>query len=116
VRVVLAADSEHGGEGEPVYRGWASVGDARLQWPELNLEWTATQAFPPARRDVPASWRLRADDGTFDGELHAVSSDMQPGPGPGPLLPVRALFEVVGEVSTSAGDFSVHGLFVHERR
>jgi len=116
VRIILSADSEHGGEVEPVYRGWADLDGTGLQWPELNLEWTATQAFPPSRRDVPASWRVWSANGTLDGELHAISSEIQPGSGPGPLLPVRALFEVVGEISTSEGDFPVHGLFVHERR
>lgn len=113
---VLAADSEHGGEAEPVYRGWGDVGSIQHQWPELHLEWTATQAFPPARRDVPASWRLWSEDGGIDGELHAVSSEMRAGAGPGPLLPVRALLEVVGEIDTAEGDFPVRGLVVHERR
>ena len=116
MRVVLAADSEHGGEVEPSYRGWADLRGAALQWSDLHVDWTDTQAFPPARRDVPASWRIWSSDGTLDGELHAISSDVQAGVGPGPLLPVRALFEVVGEVSTAEGDFPVHGLLVHERR
>jgi len=116
VSVILSADSEHGGDVEPLYRGWAELDGTGLQWPELHVEWTATQAFPPARRDVPASWRVWSDNGTLEGELHAISSEMQPGSGPGPLLPVRALFEVVGEISTSAGDFPIHGLLVHERR
>jgi hypothetical protein len=116
VRVVLAADSEHGGEVPPLYRGWADVNGASRQWPELHVEWTATQGFPPARRDVPASWRVWSDNGTFEGELHALSSDIRAGAGPGPLLPVRALFEVVGQVSTAEGDFPIHGLLAHERR
>jgi hypothetical protein len=29
---------------------------------------------------------------------------------------VRALFEVVGEMDTAAGDFVIRGLMVHERR
>jgi hypothetical protein len=116
VRIVLAADSEQGGEDDPGYRGWAELSDVQHQWPELHLEWTATQAFPPARRDVPASWRLWSEDGGIDGELHAVSSDIRAGVGPGPLLPVRALFEVVGDVATAGGAFAIHGLLVHERR
>ena len=38
----------------------------------------------------------------------------EPGQGPGPLLPVRALFEVTGQIYMSAGNFPVRGLFVHE--
>jgi len=113
---VFASEAEYGGEVEPLYRGWAHLEDRELQWPEVHLEWTATQAFPPARRDVPASWRITSNDPSIRGELHAISSDIRAGTGTGPLLPVRALFEVVGEVSTSEGDFVVHGLIMHERR
>jgi hypothetical protein len=113
---VFAAEAEHEGDIEPIYRGWGDLADRELQWPEVHLEWTATQAFPPARRDVPASWRIWSNDASIDGELHAISSDIRAGAGTGPLLPVRALFEVVGEVSTNEGDFAVHGLLVHERR
>jgi hypothetical protein len=55
-------------------------------------------------------------DGSIEAELEALSAEMQPGEGPGLLLPVRALFEVIGEVSTAEGVFPVHGILVHERR
>jgi len=41
---------------------------------------------------------------------------MQPGEGPGPLLPVRALFEVTGEFAVGEDTYGVHGILVHERR
>ena len=115
-QIVLNADAEHGGEQEPTYRGWGSFEDTTLQWPEIVVDWWRTQAFPPARRDVPIAWRVWSPDGFIEGELEAVSAEIQPGPGPGPLLPVRALFEVQGEVSTVEGTFPVRGLLVHERR
>lgn len=113
---VLAADSEHGGEVEPVYRGWGSHGEEEFQWPEVALTWGRTEAFPPARRDIPVEWELETEDGSVSGRLEAVSAEMQPGDGPGPLLPVLALYEVVGELSTVSGDFPVHGIVVHQRR
>ena len=113
---VLAADEEHGGDAEPLYRGWAEVEDAQLQWPELRVDWRETQAFPPARRDVPVAWRIWSTDGLLEGELRALSSEIDAGSGPGPLLPVRALFEVAGEVATVEGTFEVQGILVHERR
>lgn len=113
---VLAADEEHGGESEPLYRGWADVAGDGLQWPEIRVDWGRTEAFPPARRDVPVEWEIRSADGSIDGELEALSAEIQAGEGPGPLLPVRALYEVVGDLSTSEGDFPVHGIVVHERR
>ncbi|HSG49444.1 MAG TPA: hypothetical protein VLA43_16610, partial [Longimicrobiales bacterium] len=113
---VLAADAEHGGEVEPVYRGWGSHQDGDLQWPEVTMTWERTEAFPPARRDVPVEWRLQSEDGSLRGRLEAVSAEIQPGEGPGPLLPVQALYEVVGELSSDSGDFPVHGILVHQRR
>jgi hypothetical protein len=82
----------------------------------VRVTWTSTQAFPPARRDVPVSWRITSDDGLLNGGLEVVSAEIQPGTGPGPLLPVRALYEVVGELGLAEGTFPVRGLVVHERR
>lgn len=113
---VFAADDEYGGEVEPIYRGWASPENDDLQWPEARVDWRRTEAFPPARRDVPVEWRIWTVDGLVEGELQAVSAEMQSGEGPGPLLPVHALFEVAGEISTVEGTFVVRGLLVHERR
>lgn len=113
---VLAADEEHGGDVQPMYRAWGSHAGAELQWPEVRVEWQRTEAFPPARRDIPVEWAIWSSDGTIQGELEAASAEIQPGEGPGPLLPVRALYEVVGRLSTRGGDFPVRGVLVHERR
>lgn len=115
-RFVLAADDEYGGEAEPLYRAWADLTDSELQWPEVRVGWERAEAFPPARRDIPVAWVVWSADGLIEGELEAVSAEIQPGQGPGPLLPVRALFEVVGNVATAEGSFPVRGLLVHERR
>lgn len=113
---VLAGDVEHGGEVEPLYRGWGTNDDEELQWPEVRVDWTRTEAFPPARRDIPVEWHIWSSDRSIEGDLEAVSAEIQPGEGPGPLLPVRALYEVGGSLTTGDGDFQVHGLVVHERR
>jgi len=113
---VLAADEEHGGELEPLYRGWGDHAGEGLQWPEVRVDWTRTEAFPPARRDIPVEWEIWSSGGTIQGELEAASAEIQPGQGPGPLLPVRALYEVVGHLTTRHGDFPVHGVVVHVRR
>jgi len=113
---VLAADGEYGGDEDPEYRGWGAHADSELRWPDVRLDWRRTEAFPPSRRDVPVEWRIRAESGEVDGELSAVSAEIQAGEGPGPLLPVRAIFEVVGEVRTVDGTFPVRGILVHERR
>jgi hypothetical protein len=116
MRAVLAADSEYGGDTEPVFRGWMDLGSEERLFPDVRVDWEATQAFPPARRDVPVSWRIRSDDETISGDLDVVSSDIEAGTGPGPLLPVRALYSVTGSISTADGSYPVRGLLVHERR
>ncbi len=113
---VLASDVEHGGDADAVYRAWGRFEDEDLHWPDVRVEWERTEAFPPARRDVPVEWRVGSDDVDIQGRLEAVSAEIQAGEGPGPLLPVRALYEVEGRLSTQVGDFRVRGLVVHERR
>ena len=80
------------------------------------MDWDRTEAFPPARRDVPVEWEIRSTDGSLEGDLEALSAEIQAGDGPGPRLPVRALYEVVGELSLDGADFPVRGVVVHERR
>lgn len=113
---VFAADAEHGSEPEPLYRGWGNFSEDDAQWPEVQVEWRRTEAFPPARRDVPVEWSLVSDDGAVEGELTAVSAEIQAGEGPGPLLPVQALYEVEGEVTSGGRRWAVRGILVHERR
>jgi len=115
-RFVLMADEEHDGETDPVYRGWGVANGSDLQWTELYVDWERTQAFPPSRRDVPVAWRVWASDGALEGELRVASADIRAGTGPGPLLPVLALFDVVGDIMTEQGSFAVRGLLVHQRR
>ena len=114
--MILAADIEHGLESEPVYRAWVQRGTEDLLWPEVRVSWSDRQAFPPARRDVPIGWTITSDDGTLAGTLESVTSELEVGEGPGPLLPVRALIEVQGVFSADGGDFPVRGLLLHQRR
>lgn len=116
LQLVLAGDTEHGGESEPIYRAWALHFQEQLQWSEVRIDWLDTQAFPPARRDVPVSWRVSSEDGSIEGRLDVRSAEIQAGAGPGPLLPVLALFEVDGQISSEEGRFPVRGLLVHQRR
>jgi hypothetical protein len=113
---VLAADEEHGRDAEPLYRGWGDLGEEEVAWPEVRVDWRRTEAFPPARRDVPVEWTISSADGSVQGELQAVSAEIRAGEGPGPLLPVRALYEVTGELRGANGSWPVHGVLVHERR
>jgi hypothetical protein len=114
--LVLAADDEHREGADPLYRGWARLGEEDRLWTNVRVAWESTQAFPPARRDVPVSWRIASGDRLLMGALEVVSADIQSGDGPGPLLPVRAMYEVVGEVAMPEGAYPVRGLLVHERR
>ena len=114
---VVAAEAEHGAEGDPAYRAWGA-GDTTepTRWPAVEVTWARNEAFPPARRDVPVSWRVTSEDETLEGTLDAASAEIEAGEGPGPLLPVRALYEVTGELRTEDGTYPVYGILVHERR
>jgi hypothetical protein len=114
--VVLAAGDEHVAEDPPVYRAWADLGEEERIWTDVSVAWTATQAFPPARRDVPVSWRITTAQRQLQGDIELASADIEAGSGPGPLLPVRALYEVTGELSVDGRRYPVRGLLVHERR
>jgi hypothetical protein len=116
MQLVMAADVEHGGEEEPVYRAYANDRRQERVWTDVRVVWTATEAFPPARRDVPVEWRITSEDGSLSGELTRLSSDVQAGTGRGPLLPVRALYEVEGTLRLGGRPYAVRGLLVHERR
>lgn len=116
LRMVLAADIEHGLEREPVYRAWVQRGTEELLWPEVRVSWSGRQGFPPARRDVPTGWTITSDDRTFSGSLESVTSELEAGEGTGPLLPVLGLIEVRGVFSADGGRFPVRGIVLHQRR
>ncbi len=116
LQVVLQGESEHQGEPLPTYRGWARLDLRDLQWSNLNVDWVETNAFQPARRDVPVSWSISSPEGDIQGVLEVTSSDVRAGQGSGPVLPVQALFEVEGTVTIEERTFPIRGLFRHERR
>ena len=116
LQLVLQGESEHEGDPLPNYRGWGRLDFANLQWSTLNVDWVETNAFQPARRDVPVSWTISSPDGDLRGTLEVISADVHAGLGSGPVLPVQALFEVEGTVTIEERTFPVRGLFRHERR
>lgn len=101
-------------EGTPgMFRGWARLDFRPLQWPEVVVTWTGQRPFESARRDIPLSWSLASLDGELTGELTATASHLEAGEGEGPLLPVRALFEVEGVIRLDGREFPVRGLWRH---
>jgi hypothetical protein len=116
VRLVMAGNVEHGADTEPVYRVWAQRGAEDLVWPEVEVDWSERQAFPPARRDVPTTWSIDSPDGTLSGTLRSVTAELEAGEGTGPLLPVLALVEVEGVLEARGSTIPVRGILVHQRR
>jgi hypothetical protein len=90
--------------------GFARLNFRRLQWPQMFLTATDVLAYERARRDVPVAWRIRSVDGSVDGTLEVVTTEIEAGAGSGPLLPVYALFEVTGEISIEGGRYPVRGV------
>lgn len=101
-------------DGTPgMFRGWARLDFRPLQWPEVVVTWTEQRPFESARRDIPVSWSLASLDGELTGELTAIASHLEAGEGEGPILPVRALFDVEGVIRLDGREFPVRGLWRH---
>lgn len=96
-------------------RAWARLDFRDLQWPAVTVDWAEVRAFQPARQDVPVSWTLTSPDGDLEGVLQVQSAHIEAGDGPGPLLPVDALFLVSGTLNVEGRSFPVRGLFRHTR-
>jgi hypothetical protein len=113
---VLLESPERSDPGTPGgYRGWARLDFRDLRWPSVTVDWADVRAFQPARRDVPVSWTVSAEDGAVQGVLDVWSTEIQAGEGPGPLLPVDALLQVSGTLTIEGGDYPVRGLVHHSR-
>jgi hypothetical protein len=93
--------------------GSARLDFRQLQWNDLQIEWTELRAYERARREVPVAWRITTPDGSVEGVLQAMTTEIEAGEGSGPLLPVYALFEVEGEITVEGSTFPVRGLLRH---
>lgn len=115
LQVVLEATGRGGeGDSEP-FRAWARLDFRDLRWPAVALTWDEVRAFQPARRDIPVAWTLAEEEDELQGRLEVESTEIRAGEGPGPLLPVDALFTVAGTLTVEGGDYPVRGLVRHTR-
>jgi hypothetical protein len=94
-----------------VFDAWGQLEFQDLPWPEVTVTWSEVSAFQPARQDVPVSWSIASEDGNLAGELQVLSAQIQAGEGPGPVLPVDAIFLVSGSLRLEGGEYPVRGLF-----
>jgi len=97
------------------FRGWARLDFRDLQWPSVTMDWTEVRAFQPARRDVPVAWTVSSEGNQVTGRLEVKTAQIRAGSGPGPVLPVDALFEVTGTLDIQGATYPVRGLFRHYR-
>ncbi len=97
------------------YRIWARLDFRDLQWPAVNVDWADVSAFEPARQDIPISWTISTDDEGVEGVLEVQAAHVEAIQGAGPLLPVDALFLVVGTLRVEGRTYPVRGLFRHTR-
>ena len=115
LQVVLEAPEEGPPEEIGAYRGWARLDFRDLRWPSVTVDWAEVRAFQPARQDIPVSWTLTGGDDEVQGLLEVRSAEVEALEGPGPLLPVDALFGVAGTLTIEGGDYPVRGLVRHTR-
>ncbi len=97
------------------WHAWARLGLRDLQWPAVTVEWTELRAFQPSRQDVPVAWSISSDGDALSGALDVTSARIRSGTGPGPVLPVDALFQVTGTLRIEGGRYPVRGLLRHRR-
>ncbi|MEJ2538728.1 MAG: hypothetical protein P8188_01885 [Gemmatimonadota bacterium] len=105
------------GEESP-YQGWAVRDGEELDpWPLVEVDWSATRTFDPARRPIPDVVTLSTPDGRLSGRLEVRSIQLEARDGDGPVLPVDGLMDVAGQVTLEDGvEFPVQGLLRHRRR
>lgn len=115
LQVVLQSprQSEPGADGAWV--AFVRLDVRQEQWPDVTVEWSESQAYEPARRDVPAAWRFRSRGEEIEGALRAESADLSAGEDGGPVLPVTALYGVEGTVRVEGRAYPVGGLVWHHR-
>ena len=86
---------------------------SHIAWSGLTLTPVEVRAFQPARRDVPVSWNVAAEDGAPVGDLQVSAAQIRAGEGSGPVLPLDALFLVSGALTLEGREYPVRGLFRH---
>ena len=97
-------------------RAWARRDTLELFWPEVDATWEEARSFERARRDVPVLWRVESGDGRLTGTIEAVSSHLQVLGGDGAILPVRAVYEVAGQIAVDDEVVAVRGFVHHFQR
>lgn len=95
------------------YTAWGYLRDREMRWPRVEVSWTETRAFEPARRDVPVAWSVASADGRLTGELSTVTMQLSAGMGAGPILPVDGLYQVRGDLTMDGRAVSVRGVLRH---
>ena len=100
---------------DTVFQGWGKVDAEDLDWPEITVASAESRAFERARRNVPVAWELGSDSSAVTGVLEVRTAHLEAGEGPGPLLPVSALFEVIGSFQIGEALYPVRGLFRHRQ-
>jgi len=101
------------GDGEVRYQGWAHRAGDEARWPLVDVAWEETQAYEPARRDIPAVLLLSTPDGSLTGRLSVGSLQLETREGSGPVLPVDGLLEVEGRLELDGSGVDVRGLLRH---
>jgi hypothetical protein len=113
--VVVLAGMDLGGSGP--FEGWGRIaGQPEIGWPDVTVSWVETRQFDRARREVPVRWSFAAGGGDMAGDLEARATHIEAHEGEGPLLPLEALFEVVGTLRLGESDYPVRGLVRHVQR
>jgi hypothetical protein len=104
--VLVQEDSEHAPEGEAsTWVAWSPVAGAARVWAPLLVRWTAVTPVERARRNTPEGWfmqtpQVRTQGPWLEASLSRRSVFMDVLDGPGPVFPIRGLYQVQGTIQT----------------
>ena len=100
---------------EPSYQGWARAGIQDYQWPEVEVTWTESRAYEPARRDIPSVVALGTPEGDLEGEIRVLNIQVETRDGAGPVLPVDGILDVEGTLLLAGRPLPVRGILRHRQ-
>ena len=104
--VLVQEDSEHPAEGErSTWIAWSPSGASPRIWAPVDVRWTDVTPVERARRNAPEAWWMqtpetRAAEPWLEASLTRRSVFMDILDGPGPVFPIRGLYQVEGTLQT----------------
>ena len=106
--VLVQEDSEHPPEGEAsTWVAWSPGGGTPREWAPISVRWTDVSPVERARRNAPEGWLMQTPETKtqtpwLEASLRRRSVFMDILDGPGPVFPIRGLYQIQGTLQTES--------------